>query len=141
MSLTTLPSWLSRYVGLPYRHGGRSLDGLDCLGLVQLVWQEQFGVPLPPYDGPRWGLCRNREDIGAAAVAYAKSFVTIPKGEEQLGDGILIRTRGLPLHAALVVGDGLMLHIEEGNYSCIARYNSFEWASRIASFYRYARNG
>ena len=34
-----------KYLGIPYRHRGRSLKGLDCWGLVVLVYKD-FGIDI-----------------------------------------------------------------------------------------------
>ncbi|HBS58565.1 MAG TPA: glycoside hydrolase [Firmicutes bacterium] len=42
---------VSKYVGVPYKHNGRSIqEGLDCWGLVMCVFAE-LGVTLPGNDG------------------------------------------------------------------------------------------
>jgi len=36
-----------RYIGTPYRFGGRDRKGLDCSGYVCIVFQEAVGLTLP----------------------------------------------------------------------------------------------
>ena len=38
---------LKQYVGIPYRKGGTSTNGLDCSGFVRLVYDQIFGIELP----------------------------------------------------------------------------------------------
>lgn len=38
-----------RYLNIPYRKGGRNFSGCDCLGLVQLFYQGEYGVELPAF--------------------------------------------------------------------------------------------
>lgn len=141
MSLEDMPGWVADYVGLPYLPGGRTRAGLDCWGLYGLVMAEQFGLALPPYEGPDWSSDCSPRAVAAAAKEYASQFDQVPRGEERLGDAILLRIFGLPVHLGMVVGDGLMLHAEEYHTSVIARYNSPQWASRIVSFYRWTPDG
>lgn len=141
MSVADLPGWVGSYVGIPYVPGGRTRDGADCWGLYSLVMAEQFGMGLPPYEGPNWGSTASARAVAAAAKEYASQFQQIPMGEERLGDAILLRTYGLPVHLGMVVGQSLMLHAEEYHNSVIARYNSPQWASRIVSFHRWTQNG
>lgn len=43
--------WATHYVGLPYLAGGRDRAGLDCWGLLRLVYLEQRGIELPQLPG------------------------------------------------------------------------------------------
>lgn len=137
MSCTEIPAWAGQYVGLPYAAGGRTRKGVDCWGLFNLVWTEQFPGSLPTYDGPAWNSSAAFRAVVAAANAYAAKFEAIKPGREQLGDGILLRSFGYPLHLGLVVEPGSMLHILEGGDSTITRYTSTQWRDRIVSFHRF----
>lgn len=141
MSLASVPGWVAAYVGVPYKPGGRTRQGADCWGLYSLVMAEQFGLALPPYEGPDWGAGASARAVAAAAQEYARQFAEVLQGQERLGDAILLRTYGMPVHLGMVVGIGLMLHAEEYQSSVIARYNSPQWASRIVSFHRWTPNG
>lgn len=51
--------WARQYIGLPFVLGGRTKEGLDCWGLVKVVYQEVKGIELPDFAGT----------VGAAALA------------------------------------------------------------------------
>ena len=41
-----------RLIGLPFRFGGRAVpDGLDCWGVVLVLYRDAFGIELPSYAG------------------------------------------------------------------------------------------
>jgi len=42
-------AWLNEYIGIPYVFGGRTREGLDCYGLVKLIYQEQYAETLPDW--------------------------------------------------------------------------------------------
>lgn len=42
-------SWLNDYIGIPYQFGGRTREGLDCYGLVKLIYSEQYDEALPDW--------------------------------------------------------------------------------------------
>jgi cell wall-associated NlpC family hydrolase len=43
--------WCSKYLLLPYCSGGRDWKGVDCWGLLYLVYWNEFGIKLPIYPG------------------------------------------------------------------------------------------
>lgn len=135
--MTAIPDWCLNYVGLPYLAGGRTRDGIDCWGLFNLVWAEHFKRPLPDYEGEIWRPGASAKAVSEGANAYSARFKRVENGQEQCGDGIIFRMRGVPLHLALVVAPGLMLHVEDGVDACIENYRSFQWEKRIVDFYRY----
>lgn len=141
MSVGELPGWAGQYVGLPYAPGGRDRAGIDCWGLYSLIMREQFGMELPPYEGPPVTSAGSLRAVAKAAADYASQFTQIAAEDARLGDAILLRTYGYPVHIGMVVGRSLMLHAEEYQDSVIARYNSPQWASRIVSFFRWNPDG
>ena len=52
---------IKKYLGVPFKDGGRDLDGLDCWGLFMLVMRE-FGHEVPDYKVS----CFDTPGIGAA---------------------------------------------------------------------------
>lgn len=135
----SVPEWVGGYVGLPYETGGRSLDGVDCWGLVELAYNAHSGHVLPAYDGPLWyGPRTPGEPIGQAAEAFAARFAPVAAGEERLFDAVLLRIRGFPMHVGLIIAPGWMLHSQIGADSSVERYRpSLTWENRIAGFFRH----
>jgi len=43
----------SKYLGIPYKNNGRSFDGVDCFGLVSLVFAIEKKITLPDYSENR----------------------------------------------------------------------------------------
>jgi len=43
--------WASKYVGIPYLLGGRDRKGLDCWGLLRLIYLEVKEIQLPELPG------------------------------------------------------------------------------------------
>ena len=68
---------------------------------------------------------------------FLKKFETVAAGQERLGDGIMFRMRGEPLHVGMVLALGTMLHVEDGSDTCIEKYDNFRWEKRIVGFYRH----
>ena len=130
-----VPIWAGHYIGLPFRNHGRDRSGLDCWGLVRLVMSEQFGIALPSLSHEYRHSCDRA--IGPLIEAQSLNFAPVKHGAEKLGDIIVLRMNGQPMHVGLVLGDQQMLHVEEGIETSIARYAGPHWAGRIFGFYRY----
>lgn len=50
--MTSTPkNHIEKYLGIPYRLGGRGFDGADCIGLIWLYYRTEHGITLPDSDG------------------------------------------------------------------------------------------
>jgi cell wall-associated NlpC family hydrolase len=127
---------LDRYVGISYLDRGRSTAGLDCYGLVWLVYREQLGIDLPSF-GEDYVTAADIREIAALIDDNLKPWREIPRGQEQPFDGVLMRELRQARHIGLVTQPGQLLHVSRGETSRIERYRSGPLAHRITGFYRY----
>jgi cell wall-associated NlpC family hydrolase len=135
-TIMPVPIWAGRYIGLPFLPHGRDRDGVDCWGLVRLVYAEQFGISLPSMEA-RYCHGTDRKSI-SSLINRESGLWRIWKTEEACtGDVIVLRLHGLPLHVGLVLGDGQMLHVERGIDSSIESYDGGRWAARVYGVYSY----
>lgn len=91
-------------VGIPYRPGGRSVDGADCWGTVWLYYA-RHGIDLPSYDGPTIPV-----DHHALAAARRGDSPWRPVSEPRVGDLGLWKRQSGELHAGVMVAPGMVLH-------------------------------
>ena len=131
-----VPIWAGHYIGLPFAEHGRDRSGLDCWGLVRLVMTEQFGLALPSFVRD-YDRTTQVARISALIEREAAGWRGLRAGEEALGDVIVLRLRGQPMHVGLVLGDSQMLHVECGVDSAIESYAGARWQMRVHGFYRY----
>lgn len=105
--------WADDYVGLPFKLGGRSRDGLDCWGLVRLVLIEQTGIIYPSYT----------DDDHEMIVQHANKYLTVR--EPKILDVAILLTEIKveekwmlkPLHVGIFVSADQILHIQTGQLS------------------------
>lgn len=78
--------WSTQYIGLPYLAGGRDRVGLDCWGLIRLIYHEHLGVLLPELPGivPPDLQPISRENL---AICY-KGWVEVGKPKEWVAVGM-----------------------------------------------------
>ncbi len=126
----------SKYIGIPFKKHGRDFAGVDCYGLLCLVLKEEFNVLIPSFT-EKYESIDNWDHLKELINGNLNPWRNLKEGQEQPGDGILLRIRGRPIHIAVIIGGGRMLHVEEGINTCIEDYRSFRWSKRILGIGRH----
>jgi cell wall-associated NlpC family hydrolase len=121
------------YIGLPWRDRGRTTAGVDCWGLVRLVYAGELGIDLPDHadDYPHAG----DAVTVAALIELGRSDWAPVRTMHEAADLVLMRQA--PWHVGAVVGRGIMLHIPEHGTSCIEPYETGRWGNRVEGVYRH----
>jgi cell wall-associated NlpC family hydrolase len=124
------------FVGLPWLDKGRDGAGVDCWGLLCLVFAELRGIELPSY-AEAYVTSADRRALAALIAGNLDAWEEVPATTEQPFDGVLMREGRFVQHIGVVVKPGLMLHVERGSTSAIERYRSGMFAHRVVGFYRF----
>lgn len=95
------------YLGIPFKHQGRTMDGLDCWGLIKLIYKD-LGFELldinESYD-LNWGWKGKNYFI----ENYWKEWTK--EEQPKLFDGVLFaNTLDVPVHAGVYLGDNQIIH-------------------------------
>ncbi len=124
--------WWKHFYDVPYKLGGRTLEGADCYGLVRLVMAEGWGVELDPFALAY--AVSNDPSIERAIKDQMRRGPWRPvKGEPAIGDVVLAHIDGW--HMGVVVERGIILTAEEGS-GVVAYVAKGEWM-RVGHFYRH----
>lgn len=128
-----MKNWWNDYIGIPYAEKGRDKSGLDCWGLVRLVYKEQFNIDIPSFvtDYESDNSSRIAELISIGKEHWSKVV------QPAVGDVILLRISGLFMHVGVVISPNEFLHVREGRDSVIERFDSPMWRHRVEGFYKY----
>jgi len=127
----------ARFVGIPYEMAGRTVDGVDCWGLVRLVYIERYGIDLPSYAG-QYADPPETEERAALVAGEARAFWSEVEWPME-GDVVLawLTRPDLPVHIGVAVDPERWLHVRPGAAAIIERFDTQFWRPRIAGFYRH----
>jgi cell wall-associated NlpC family hydrolase len=129
-----MPDWVALYVGIPYVDHGAHAQGADCWGLYRLIQSEQFGRQVPEI-----------AYLSADDVHEVQGHIKREQGHSRwvevsspvVGDLVLLRIAGHPVHLGCVVDEGTMIHTLKGHAAAIESYQGPKWQKRVAGFYRW----
>lgn len=126
--------WYNKYIGIPYISKGRDAEGLDCWGLVRLVYKEQYNIDLPSLS----------EEYAADDSERHQELISLYKeGWDKQeapteGDVVVFRVLGSESHVGIYIGNGLFMHAREGVNTVVAEaITSITWAKRIRGYFKY----
>lgn len=133
------PLWVGPYVGLEFADRGRDpAFGVDCWGLLRLVYAQRLGVYLPGFEERYQGTgLADRPAIAAIIESELRSGTWRPIERPSVGDIALFRIGGEDGHVGVVVARDRFLHAWRGTRSAIERWDTGTWAPRLAGFHRY----
>jgi|APCry1669192522_1035417.scaffolds.fasta_scaffold01536_2 cell wall-associated NlpC family hydrolase len=130
--------WTRGLIGLPWQFAGRSRDGVDCWGLLWLVYRDVLGIDVASYaqetlDEPE------REQIAAlmAGELVKTPWVDVPIGQEREFDMAVFKRAGIDSHVGIVVEPGRMLHITHDSETRVERYDSGRWKPKLIALHRH----
>lgn len=134
--------WVADYISIPFVDGGRDRRGVDCWGLVQLVYRDRLGVELPDYgeisasDLLRIAK-RMKQDVASwIKVEEPKALdVVLMLGTPTGPDG---RTRAVNTHAGVMADSNHVLHTQGATGAVLVPRDHFTVRHRITGFYRWA---
>lgn len=130
-------NWTDHYIGIPFKCDGKDRSGLDCWGLVALVFKEQLGIDLPLYRGVFSDLsqaCLRR--VSAIMMQEREKWTKVDN--PKIYDVVLLRSGVYAWHVGLVINKKEMIHVMEGIDAVVEEFSGTQWKDRVEGFYRYA---
>jgi sulfur carrier protein ThiS len=125
---------LEKYIGLKYKEKGRDFDGVDCWGLVRLIYKNELQIDLPSFSSEYTQTDVQR--IEELIAQYKEGWESIEQPEE--GSIVLFRVLGSESHVGIVVNKEQFLHVRENQDSAIENFDSPFWKKRIIGYFRYS---
>jgi len=132
--LSKIEKIAAKYRNIPYKHRGRSLRGLDCLGLLIKFYQE-FGIDLSNYD------MQYEKDW------YKKDPEIYIRGLQNLGRRVSFKEldrldliyftlyKDVVTHAGIMINQHEFIHILQNRNVEISSFNRF-WKKKFSGAIR-----
>jgi cell wall-associated NlpC family hydrolase len=116
-------------VGVPFAHCGRTLGGLDCVGVV-LAAYARVGAEIPDYRGYSRQAALN--DPQAMLRPILEHFEPTTRAHMKPGDLLLFEIRGVMTHVGVYVGSNEFVHAYEGGLrKVVLERLTPQWRSRL----------
>ncbi len=127
--------WTQKYVGIPFKSGGRNSDGCDCYDLVRLILKNEYDYELPVLDNNYLNALDT--DITKEIFKEYIPLVCAKKIETPEEKALaIIKNHGLPTHVAIYAGDGNIIHTMLHTGTVIERLSNPSLIGRIEGWYR-----
>jgi len=124
---------VNKFLGIPYKHRGRSLEGLDCWGFLKLVYLDLgfklFDIEDLEYEKV-WGL--HGKDYFSENYIHDWEKVDNPKVLDAV---LFMNSKGIANHAGIIFKNRKFIHCCRSGV-VVSRMNDPSWNIRIEGFYR-----
>lgn len=100
--------------GTPYQLGGAAKSGVDCSMLVNIVFDEYFGIDLP-----------------TSTKTQLNAGKHIRRAGIRTGDLVFFKTGRKTLHVGIAVNHGEFLHASTSNGVMISKLGNSYWRNRF----------
>ena len=118
-----------RLLGVPYRHHGRDMRGVDCLGV--LIWTaRELGLDAPEYDYTR------NPSASRMRRLLDEHMQRIPLAEALRGDVLHAAYRAMPQHLLILTETDRVLHADSHAGRVVEHVLGGPWPGRVRAAYR-----
>lgn len=137
-----MKSWASSYLSIPFVEKGRTRTGVDCYGLVRLIYQEQRGIVLPSYVEDYATTTDYREITALLRNEVVTQWKEVEMADVQTYDGLIFRLLGQPTHFGMVLDPPWFIHAlkrdrQDVGRTWIERWDALEWRRRLIATVRW----
>lgn len=127
--------WWTKYMEIPFLEKGRSIDGVDCWGLVGLIYQNELGIELPDY--LNYYETTNDRDILAQTIRDERNQHWESPDDKKEFDVIILNMRGVPMHVGVITKHNHMIHCAKGIGTVHENYTTARWKHKVMGVARW----
>jgi cell wall-associated NlpC family hydrolase len=121
--------FLAKYIGIPYAHKGRTMKGLDCWGLVKLIYKDLGYVVKDIEDYEMEGHLKGHDYF------QPKDDWTRNSIYQQYDVALFLNTQGVAYHAGVVTPDHRLIHASKQAGVVIQNLNVVTRAIKLDGYY------
>ena len=125
--------WSNKYIGIPYKDYGRDETGIDCWGLVCLVYKQEFNIELPTFDSSYH--VDDRKQLHQLIAQHRESWVQLDAPKP--GCVVLFKILGSESHVGIAISPTQFLHARDGYDTSVESFDNTNWRSRIVGYFEY----
>lgn len=126
-------SLFKKYVGTPYLHAGRDLNGLDCWGLIIAIYRD-LGINI--WDYKEFYAPSNEWDASVFLKAYILQNEWYPVKSFRTYDALLFKNMiGIGTHVGVVIDEFHFIHSARKIGTVITPISL--WEDKIMGIYRH----
>ena len=121
------------FIGIPFKHKGRTFEGFDCWGLILYVLRhmgKQVDDPMPDYP-ENW---KDTKEHNYFLEHYHKQWIKIDKPE--VLDAVMFgKDEKFPTHIGIIVDKNKVLHVVENHGTIISKLSNIK--KLVYGYYRF----
>lgn len=130
-------AWTDKYIGVPFAADGRTMDGLDCWGLVCQVYSHELGIVIPRYDG----VFNHQSPVKyfeiAGLMAAERNLWRTVTGRLNEFDMVSLRTGRHAFHVGIMIDSSRFIHCDNPCGVTIESIASPLWRDRVNEIVRH----
>lgn len=129
-----------KYINIPYKHLGRSFDGVDCWGLIWLMYKEEKNIILPNILNYKEFWYKEKKEnhiINNINNCNTKLEINYPFN---IFDILFFfnKSRSFVDHVGMITEENRFIHTYRNDFSKIDRFEGY-WKSLLWKGYRWQK--
>jgi len=125
---------IAPYVGIPYLNRGRNMFGIDCWGIVRLIYKDALNITLGTLDG--YADSESKDQVSRVIKSESAAHWEEVDAPREY-DVVVFNLAGKPCHVGLMLDGYKFIHSLAGRDTCIESISKVIWRNRIDSIWRH----
>ena len=129
--ISSADQWTQKYAILPYKTAGRDWQGVDCWGLVFLIYLTELGIQLPLYS--LYDTIPKDASVDKMVNRFRDDWILYDKPFSF--SIILFNFLGKCCHMGVMLDDDRFIHCRQQTNVSIESVSRLIWRNRVEGYY------